>query len=531
MILAQSNQPINFPELDYLALLPLLIVFGVACIGILLEALLPKRLRFVVQLPLALAGLVGGFAATLANIGNIGPAFRDTSGGRIDAIVIDGPGLFLMGTLTVLGFITILMLSERRVSVGGAFVAHPAAAAGSHDANDKSKEPGATEIFPLAMFSIAGMMLFCTAGDLLTMFVALEVFSLPLYLLCALARRRRLLSQEAAMKYFLLGAFASAFFVYGVAMLYGFAGSVQLVDINRAVANSSMSEVVLLSGLGLLAVGLLFKAAAVPFHVWTPDVYTGAPTPITALMASCTKVAAFGGLLRVFNVAFGDSGGGTTATSLEWEWRPLLSAIAVATMIIGAIFAVTQTDIKRLLAYSSIANAGYLLIGVIALGQAVGDTMFFLVAYGFTIIAAFAVVTLVRDSDGEATHLSRWAGLGKRSPRFAVIFTLLMLGFAGIPLTSGFAAKFALFSSALSAGQVGLVIVGVLSSVVLAFPYLKVVVLLWLSPQAEDAPSVSLPSFATGTAVTVGVIATVLLGVAPQMLLDLVNNAGTFLAK
>src|SRR5699024_37554 len=158
---------------------------------------------------------------------------------------------------------------------------------------------------------------------------------------------RRLLSQEAAMKYFLLGAFASAFFVYGVAMLYGYAGSVQLVDINRAVADSSMSEVLLMSGLGLLAVGLLFKAAAVPFHVWTPDVYTCSPTPVTALMASCTKVAAFGGLLRVFNVAFGDSGGGTAATSLEWEWRPLLSVIAIATMIIGAVLAVTQTDIKR----------------------------------------------------------------------------------------------------------------------------------------------------------------------------------------
>lgn len=218
-------------------------------------------------------------------------------------------------------------------------------------------------------------------------------------------------------------------------------------------------------------------------------------------------------------------------TSLAWEWEPLLTAVAIATMIIGAILAVTQTDIKRLLAYSSIANAGYLLVGVIALDQATGATMFYLAAYGFTVLAAFAIVTLVRDADGEATHLSRWAGLAKRSPRFAVIFTLLMLAFAGIPLTSGFAGKFEIFSSALDAGQTGLVIVGVLSSVILAFPYLKVVVLLWLNEPVEDAPAVSIPSIATGTAVAVGVVATVLLGVAPQLLLDVVNNAGTFLAQ
>ena len=205
--------------------------------------------------------------------------------------------------------------------------------------------------------------------------------------------------------------------------------------------------------------------------------------------------------------------------------------VAIATMVVGSILAVTQTDIKRLLAYSSIANAGYLLVGVIALGQALGATLFYLVAYGFTVLAAFAVVTLVRDSAGEATHLSRWAGLAKRSPRFALIFTLLMLAFAGIPLTSGFAAKFAVFSSALEAGQTGLVIVGVLSSVILAFPYLKVVVLLWLQQPVDDAPSVSLPGPMTGAAVALGVIATVLLGVAPQFLLNIVEGAGQFLAQ
>ncbi|WP_147141998.1 NADH-quinone oxidoreductase subunit NuoN [Stackebrandtia albiflava] len=521
---------ISFPEVDYLALAPLLIVFGAACVGILLEAFLPRTRRYSAQLVLSVVGLVAALVTIVMNVGEDRPAFAMSDGSRVDAIVIDGPGLFLMGAIVAMGVIAVLLIAERRVSAGGAFVAHAAVAADSKADAAQARHPGATEVFPLTMFAIGGMMLFCVAGDLLTMFIALEAFSLPLYLLCGLARRRRLLSQEAAMKYFLLGAFASAFFIYGVALLYGYAGSVQLVDINAAIAASGNSQVLLLSGLAMLAVGLLFKAAAVPFHVWTPDVYTGAPTPVTALMAACTKVAAIGGLLRVFNVAFGNSGN-PGGPSLAWDWRPILIAIAIATMVIGAILAVTQTDIKRLLAYSSIANAGYLLVGVIALGQALGATLFYLVAYGFTVLAAFAVVTLVRDSQGEATHLSRWAGLAKRSPRFAVIFTLLMLAFAGIPLTSGFAAKFAVFSSALEAGQTSLVIVGVLSSVILAFPYLKVVVLLWLSQPVEDAPAVSMPGFMTGTAVTVGVVFTVLLGLAPQVLLNIVDGAGQFLAK
>lgn len=526
---------ISFPDIDYVALSPLLFVFGAACVGLLFEAFLPRGRRFVPQVTLTLAALAAAFVAVLANVGSpAAPVFTgvgdDAGPLRVDAMIVDGPGLFLMGAIALLGMVAVLLIAERRVAAGGAFASHPALSADSDADAEQSAAEGATEVFPLTLFSLGGMMMFCVAGDLLTMFIALEVFSLPLYLLCGLARRRRLLSQEAALKYFLLGAFASAFFVYGIALLYGYADSVQLVDLNAAVRDSSSSTVLLLAGLGLVSVGLLFKAAAVPFHVWTPDVYTGAPTPITALMAACTKVAAFGGLLRVFNVAFADSGA-ADGTSLVWEWQPMMIAVAIATMVIGAVLAVTQTDIKRLLAYSSIANAGYLLVGVIALGEAVGATLFYLVAYGFTVLAAFAVVTLVRDSQGEATHLSRWAGLAKRSPRFAVVFTLLMLALAGIPLTSGFAAKFAVFSSALSAGQTTLVIVGVLSSVVLAFPYLKVVVLLWLSEPVDDAPSVSLPSFATGTAVGVGVVATVLLGVAPQLLLNIVNDAGMFLAQ
>jgi NADH-quinone oxidoreductase subunit N len=249
-------------------------------------------------------------------------------------------------------------------------------------------------------------------------------------------------------------------------------------------------------------------------------VYQGAPTPITALMAACTKVAAFGALLRLLYVGFERS---------QWDYRPVLGAIAVITMLVGSILAVTQTDIKRLLAYSSIANAGYVLVGVLAVNKSgVSGSMFYLVAYGFSVLAAFGIVSLVRDADGEATHLSRWAGLGKRSPLYAGLFTFLMLAFAGIPLTSGFTAKFGVFRAAIEAGQVWLVIAGVVTSAVIAFPYLRVVVLMWLSEPGENTPTVSIPGAMTAAAVTIGAAATLLLGVIPQPLLDMTEAAAEF---
>jgi NADH-quinone oxidoreductase subunit N len=242
---------------------------------------------------------------------------------------------------------------------------------------------------------------------------------------------------------------------------------------------------------------------------------------VTALMAACTKVAAFGGLLRVLYVAFERS---------QWDFQPVIGTIAALTMIVGAVLAVTQTDIKRLLAYSSIANAGYLLIGVVALNKdGLSSSLFYLVAYGFTVLAAFAVVTLVRDADGEATHLSRWAGLGRRSPLFASVFTFILLAFAGIPLTSGFTAKFGVFAAGITGGQTWLVIAGVLSSAILAFPYLRVVVLMWLSEPAETTPTVSIPGALTSAALMIGTLATLLLGVAPAPLLDVTTKAAEFI--
>jgi NADH-quinone oxidoreductase subunit N len=325
------------------------------------------------------------------------------------------------------------------------------------------------------------------------------------------------------MKYFLLGAFSSAFFLYGTALLYGFAGSVDLAKIGTALGAVGGQDALLYTGAALLGVGLLFKIGAAPFQSWKPDVYQGAPTPVTALMASGTLVAAFGALLRVFWIALGN---------LDWDWSPIMWAVAILTMVVGAILAITQTDIKRMLAYSSIAHAGFLLVGVVAITNdpkqnslALSAILFYLAVYGVTTIGAFAVVTMVRDAGGEAWHLSRWAGLGKRSPKLAGLFAFFLLAFAGIPLTSGFFGKYAVFQAAISGGALPLVVVGVVSSAIAAFFYVRVIVLMFFSDPAPDGPSVVLPSWGTASVVGFAALATVVLGVFPQPVLDLAQSA------
>ena len=506
---------IQLPTIDYAAIAPLLVLFGVATVGVLVEAFVPRQWRYPTQLVLSLAGVAAALVLVIVRAGSE----VKTGGG---SVTVDGPALFMQGALLVFGLVALLLIADRSVEPGGAIVAQAAIPVGSEADQRQTMAPGATEVFPLAMFSLAGMGLFVAASDLLMMFIALEVLSLPLYLMCALARRRRLLSQEAALKYFLLGAYASGFFIFGTALIYGFAGTVDFAGIHDAVVGSTMNWILLAVGLSLVVIGLLFKAAAAPFHVWTPDVYQGAPTPVTAFMAACTKVAAFGALLRVLYVAF---------ERTAWDWQPIVGVVAVLTMLLGAVLAVTQTDLKRLLAYSSIANAGYVLVGLVAIGrEGASATMFYLVAYGFAVLAAFAVVSLLRDPDGhEATHMSRWAGLGRTSPLLASVFTLIMLALAGIPLTAGFTAKFAVFGAAIDAGHAWLVIAGVLSSVILAFPYLRVVVMMWLSEPSESIAKAVVPGAFTSAALAVGVVAIVGLGVVPGPLLDLAHDAALFL--
>jgi proton-translocating NADH-quinone oxidoreductase chain N len=508
---------ISPPSIEYSQLGPMLVVFGAAIVGVLVEAFVPRPNRRPVQLVLSLGGLAAAFVWTIV-IGATHSIFANGSPGHVaadGAVAVDRPTLFIQGTILVLAFVSMLLIGD---TSNDAFAAQAAAPPGTQEER-QGLVAGMmhTEVFPLVLFAVAGMMLFPASNDLLTMFIALEVLSLPLYLLCGLARRRRLLSHEAAMKYFLLGAFSSAFFLFGIAMLYGYAGSDSLSAIASTAASNTSNSTLLFAGIALVGLGLLFKIGAVPFQGWKPDVYQGAPTPITALMASCTVVSAFGALLRVFYVAFGN---------LTWDWRPALWLIAILTMVVGAIIAITQTDVKRLLAYSSIAHAGFILTAVIAVSPAgLSASLFYLAAYGFSTVGAFAVVTLVRDAGGEAGHLSRWAGLGRRSPILAGTFAFFLLAFAGIPLTSGFFGKFAVFQAAIASGETALVIVGVLASAIAAFFYARVIVLMFFSDPVPDGPEVVLPNVFTGTAVGVGAAVTLVLGIVPGPVLGLATHA------
>ncbi|GIH22402.1 NADH-quinone oxidoreductase subunit N [Acrocarpospora phusangensis] len=505
---------ITAPTIEYLQLAPLLIVFGAAILGVLVEAFAPRYLRRAMHIPLTLLSLAGAFALVIVQTIKGVP----TEPSAMGAVAVDGPTLFIWGIILVLAFVTLLLINDE-----DHFVPAASAVPGSAEEERALIEGNVhTEVYPLALFAIGGMLLFPASNDLLIMFVALEVMSLPLYLLCGLARRRRLLSQESAMKYFLLGAFSSAFFLYGTALLYGFAGSVDLAKIDTALGAVGGQDALLYTGAALLGVGLLFKIGAAPFQAWKPDVYQGAPTPVTALMASGTLVAAFGALLRVFWIALGN---------LDWDWSPIMWAVAILTMVVGAILAITQTDIKRMLAYSSIAHAGFLLVGVVAIGDAkqnsiaLSSILFYLAVYGITSVGAFAVVTMVRDAGGEAWHLSRWAGLGKRSPKLAGVFAFFLLAFAGIPLTSGFFGKYAVFQAAIAGGALPLVVVGVVSSAIAAFFYVRVIVLMFFSDPAPDGPTVVLPSWGTAGVVGFAALATVVLGVFPQPVLDLAQSA------
>ena len=301
--------------------------------------------------------------------------------------------------------------------------------------------------------------------------------------------------------------------------LYGYAGTISLVGISAAAG--SANDVFLLIGIIFVSVGLLFKISAVPFHSWTPDVYQGAPTPITAFMAACTKVAAFGAILRIFYVGFAES---------QTIWRPIISAIAIITMLFGSIVAIAQRDVKRMLAYSSIAHAGFLLSGVVALNKdGLAASLFYLFAYGFATLAAFGIIALIRDSSGEVSDLNRWVGLGKKSPLTAAAFSFLLLSFAGIPLTSGFVGKFAIFSAAYKSGNISLVVVGVLASAIAAFFYIRVIIMMFFTDPANDSVSVIIPSVKTKISISASVLISIVLGIAPSLLLTTAANFANFI--
>lgn len=513
------------PSIEYGLLSPVFIVFGVALAGVLAESFLPRAARFRVQVTLAFGGLLVALLAVVRVYTTLGAS--DGVAAAVGAVIVDRPALFLQGTILAASVLALLVIPARAGATagsrGGLFAFTPQASAVPGSLSEQVATKAAvmqTEIFPLSMFAVGGMMLFGAAGDLLTMFIALEVLSLPLYLMCGLARHRRLMSQEASLKYFLLGAFSSAFFLYGMALLYGYAGTLSLTGIAAAIGAGTTNTLALI-GTALLVAALLFKVGAVPFQSWVPDVYQGAPTPITGFMAAATKVAAFGALLRICYVA---------VPALKDQWRPVLWVIAILTLVLGTITAITQKDAKRMLAYSAVAHTGFLLIGVIAANRSgVSGTLFYLVAYSFATIGAFAFLTTVRDRDGvEVSDLARWAGLGRRYPVAGLTFALFLLSFAGIPLTSGFVSKFSVFKAAAQGGAVPLVIIGVVISAIAAYFYIRVIVVMFFTEPPADAPDVDPPSGLVVAAIAITLLLTFALGIWPQPILDLAEGAATF---
>jgi NADH-quinone oxidoreductase subunit N len=367
------------------------------------------------------------------------------------------------------------------------------------------------EYYALMLFATAGMMLMATASDLLLIFLALEVMSLAVYVLTGI-RRSSPAATEAAFKYFLLGAFSSAFFLYGIAFTYGLTGSTRLDRIGSLLSAQAMSPTPMqVLAVGLVLVGFAFKVAAVPFHMWTPDAYEGAPPAVTAFMSTGVKAAAFASFLRVFLSAF---------EPLRGTWADIIWVIAAATMIVGTVVGVAQTNVKRMLAYSSIGHGGYLLVALLA-GNDVGKgaLLFYLLTYAVTNIGAFGVIALLEHADRPNDQVRDYAGLWNSHPALAALMTIFLLSLGGFPPMAGFIAKWYVFSAAVKAGYTGLAIIGVLTSVVSVFFYLRIVVMMYMTSNDSPLPVPAVPRMA-GAALIVSAILIFYLGILPTRVLD-----------
>jgi NADH-quinone oxidoreductase subunit N len=548
-LLAQiADPPLPAPQVAWRAIAPELALAGAGVVLLMVVAFWPNARRGVLA-SLTLAGLAVAAALVAWNWDLRAVAFDG-------AVSLDGITRYARVVLLAVGALTTLMLVADRQ---GPPRPGPAGDSGAPE----GEEP--PEVFPLLLFALTGMVLLAAASDLLVVFIALEMLSLALYIMAGATRRST--AQEAAMKYFLLGAFSSAFLLYGIALCYGATRSTNLAAIARATATTEVNSSVLLAGVALLAVGFCFKVAAVPFHMWTPDVYQGAPTPVTALMAAGTKAAGFAVFLRVFAGALG---------GLVLDWRPAIAGVAVVTMLGGAILAVVQTDLKRMLAYSSIAHAGYLLIGLAAAPtnpEGISASMFYLLAYAFMVMGAFMVVQYAArtrqlesavarvgpaataepaaaeaDEPDGGVSLDDLRGFGRRHPWPAALLGLFMFGLAGIPPLSGFWAKYYVFQAGIDAGLTWLVVVGVVSSVISAFFYLRVIMVTYFQAPLERPRAAVLEGpepgglaelegghrqapgeLALGVALGVAAVLTVAIGLAPQVLVTAAQTAGRIL--
>lgn len=462
------------------AVIPVICIALAGLVVLLAESFRGKHERMPIG-GLALIGLAGaGFSSVL---------LWGRNASSFGVVTADNFALFVNLVLVVIGILTVVFSSSTV---------------------ERDKLP-AGEYYALLLFAIAGLMLMVQATDLLLLFLALETMSVAVYVLTGL-KRDEARSTEAAFKYFLLGAFASSFFLYGIAFLYGVTGSTSLDRIGSVIAAQSMSgNPMILLGIGLLIVGFAFKVAAVPFHMWSPDAYEGAPTVITGFMSTGVKAAAIASFARVFLTAL---------EPMISSWAPVLWLIAAATMILGTIVGVAQTNLKRMLAYSSIAHGGYLLAGLVA-GNDVGKAaiLYYLAAYAFTNLGAFGVIALLGTKDRPNDELRDYAGLWHSHPAIATLMTIFLLSLGGFPPTAGFIAKWYIFHAAIGSGYYGLAIIGFLSSVVSVFFYLRIVVMMYMTER--DARPLPAPiTTAAMAGLTVAVIGIFYLGILPARVLD-----------
>ncbi|AFV90400.1 MAG: NADH-quinone oxidoreductase subunit NuoN [Acidipropionibacterium acidipropionici] len=528
-VLAAPPLEVSAPTIEYGLLAPLFIIMGAACVSVLVEALVPRESRRGAQIGITVIGLLAALGSTLSS----------WSGARYQlvaeqAIALDAPSYATWTLLIVFSLGIVALFAERSGGTETAFVASASTVPGSKlEREAVAAHLQHTEVYPLMMFSVLGMMIFASSNELIVMFLALEIFSLPLYLLCAMARRRRLLSQEAAVKYFLLGALSSAIFLYGTALLYGASGSFSLGAIDAAVSAQPGSSKIVLAGMVMVSVGLLFKVGAVPFHNWVPDVYMGAPSPVTAFMSVATKIAGVVGLTRVLYVGLG---------GLRWDWQVMLAVVAVATIVVGSLVGLVETEMKRLLAYSSISHAGFILVAVtgaftVQSGMAKGSfgswssVMVYLTGYALATIGMFVIIAMIRRAGGESTELASWAGLGRSHPWLGALVTLFMLSFAGIPLTAGFIGKLMVFTAGWRGGFAWLSLIGILFSLVAAYFYLRVIWVMFFRKPGHAAEDVAVAPLSIGGWIVLIVCAlgTLVLGIVPQPLIEMFDNASTFL--
>ena len=466
---------------EYLAVVPLVCVWLAGIFAMLAEAFRSPGER----MPIAGLGIIGLLTAGVSAV-----LLWNRGAVSFGVVTADNFGLFVVLVLVLVGILT-LALSAQVVERDGI-------------------NPG--EYYAVTLFAIGGMMLMAIANDLLVIFIALEILSLGVYILTAI-RRESKEGAEAAFKYFLLGGFSSAFFLYGIAFTYGIAGTTKLDRVVVVMSGQPAgNEVLTYLALGLLLVGFAFKVSAVPFHMWTPDAYQGAPAVVTAFMSAGVKAAAFAAFVRVFLSAF---------ASLQPQWEPIVWMLSAASMILGVVAGVVQRNVRRMLAYSSIAHAGYLLMAMAA-GNDIGKgaILFYLLTYALTSVGAFGVTALVATRDRSNDDLSDYAGLSTRQPLLALLLTIFLLSLGGFPPTAGFIGKWYLFNAAVTAGDYGLAIIGVLSSVVSVYFYLRVVVMMYMSDETSTVP-LTQPSGASIFALAVPTVATFYLGILPSRVLDL----------